>query len=190
MEVFLEKKTSEWFLKLQKDKQKNTTNISKNIKKAIIYDTLEKITEDFSEHGLNITNKKRIQNFNILTDPEYPLEFIEIDFKLPLNAHGGNEIKKLLNKIGIPDIYTLIDETVEEDTEVISEIELSTKFDYEGCLNKLIRFRNIIAHDDLFPSISFSDINDFIKGVNDLGKTVIKYLESLNEDDIILEAGC
>lgn len=181
LETFLENKTSEWFENLKKDKFNTSFNLSLLTKKEIVKNTIDKIYNELKNGTISPKNKNKIKNFNILLDDFYPLENLDIEFKITLNSHGSNEIKNLLKKIGIDNIFELMEQLDESaiDDELIEGITLTTKLDYEGNINKLINYRNNIIHEDTLNSISYSDLNEFITNVNLLGKAVNYYIDNI-----------
>lgn len=187
LETFLENKTSEWFEYMKSNPMNTVNNISQVIKKEIIKDTY-RICKELEDGVVSNKNKNKIKNFNILIDELYPLSNLDIDFKLTLNSHGSNEIKGLLRKIGLENIFETIEENVEKGNEVLEGIHLTAKMDYEGIINKLINYRNSIIHEDYLNYISISDINEFIESVNLIGNVVFNYVKQFElEKDVIME---
>lgn len=181
LETFLENKTSDWFENLKTDKFYNSTNLSKTIKQEIIKDTIDKTYDELKKGYISVKNKNKLNNFNLLLDEPYPLNKLDIDFKITLGSHGGNEIKNLLKKIDIDNIFDLMEKLNElaENNEVIEGINLSNKIDYESNINKLINYRNNIIHEDILNSISYSDLNEFIISANLLSQAVEYHIDNL-----------
>ena len=105
LEVFLENSTSEWFEFMKKDTTNTSFNLSDRIKKEIIKNTISDVYDELKEGRISNRNKSKINNFNILIDDFFPLDKIDIKFKITLNSHGSSEIISLLRKIGIENIF-------------------------------------------------------------------------------------
>lgn len=191
METFLEKKTVEW-LENQKKANKTVYDLPDVAKKEIIKNTTEVVYDEIKEGYISANNKNKLYNFNLLLDEYFPIEKLDFDFRITLKSHGSNEIKRLLKKIGIEDIFQEIDKIESTyELEEIESIHLKTKIEYEGNINKLVKYRNDIIHEDMLNSISYADLNAFIRSVNVLGKTILTYLgenftENQNEKEIVL----
>lgn len=177
MEVFLEQKTSEWFINLIKTNKKSNI-LSEITKKEIITNTISIIYEEIKNGTISSSNKNKLRNFNLLLDSNYPLKDLDLDFKITLNSHGSAEIKKLLKKIGIDNIFENMEKIDNNNYEELESIKLTSKIDYEGTINKLINYRNNIIHEDILNSLSTEDLNTFINCVNLLAKATIYYLQN------------
>lgn len=174
LEVFLENKTSEWFNYLKQDEINTSNNLSSTIKQEIIMSTISDVYEELRNGKISNKNKSKLNNFNILTDDFYPLSKLDIEFKMTLNSHGSKEISKLLKKIGIEDVFSLMEQYEEKKNteELLGDISLTVQFDYKGNIDKLVKYRNMIIHEDNLSSISYSDLNEFINSVNLLSVVV------------------
>ncbi len=142
LEVFLENKTSEWFNYLKQDEMNTSNNLSSTIKQEIIMSTISDVYEELKNGKISNKNKSKLNNFNILIDDFYPLSKLDIEFKITLNSHGSTEISKLLKKIGIEDIFNLMEQYEEKKNkeELLGDISLTVKFDYKGNIDKLVKY--------------------------------------------------
>lgn len=181
LETYLENKTRDWFEILKQDNMNTAYNLSNEVKKQIIRDTVDNVYNELSKGVISANNRNKLKNFNMLLDEFYPLSELDIDFKLTLNEHGSNEIIKLLRKIGIDDIFNKMDdlEKINIKVEVVAGINVTTKIDYKSKINTLINYRNNAIHEDILNNISYRDLNLFINSTNLLLNTVDNYLESL-----------
>ena len=175
LEVFLENSTSEWFEFMKKDINNTSFNLSDQIKKEIIKNTISDVYDELKDGRISNRNKSKINNFNILIDDFFPLNKIDIQFKITLNSHGSSEIISLLRKIGIENIFVSMEQCQnEKNTKArLGNIDLTIQLDYEGNINKLINYRNKIIHEDYSINISFNDINEFVGSVNLLSPLMI-----------------
>lgn len=185
LEVFLEKSTSQWFDTLKKEPIYTAYNLSETIKREVIKDTINSIYDELKNGTISNRNKNKINNFNILLDDFYPLNKLDIEFKITLNSHGSSEIKSLLKKIGISDIFELMEEKLacRENDEFLGDINLTTQVDYEGNINKLINYRNKIIHEDDNVNMSYFDINEFVESLNLLSNIVKDYVQNFCIDN-------
>lgn len=188
-EVFLENKTSEWFNYLKQDEMNTSNNLSSTIKQEIIMSTISDVYEELRNGKISNKNKSKLNNFNILTDDFYPLSKLDIEFKITLSSHGSTEISKLLKKIGIEDVFNLMEQHEEKKNkeELLGDISLTVKFDYEGNINKLVNYRNMVIHEDNLSSVSYSDLNEFINSVNLLSVIVEDYIRKVHRENEELE---
>lgn len=189
LEVFLENKTSEWFNYLKQDEMNTSNNLSSTIKQEIIMSTISDVYEELRNGKISNKNKRKLNNFNILTDDFYPLSKLDIEFKITLSSHGSTEIGKLLKKIGIEDIFNLMEQHEEKKNkeEVVGDISLTVQFDYKGNIDKLVKYRNMVIHEDNLSSISYSDLNEFINSVNLLSIIVEDYIRKVRIENEELE---
>lgn len=185
LEVFLEKSTSQWFDTLKKEPIYTAYNLSETIKREVIKDTINSIYDELKNGTISNRNKNKINNFNILLDDFYPLNKLDIEFKITLNSHGSSEIKSLLKKIGISDIFELMEEKLacRENDEFLGDINLTTQVDYESNINKLINYRNKIIHEDDNVNMSYFDINEFVESLNLLSNIVKDYVQNFCIDN-------
>lgn len=188
-EVFLENKTSEWFNYLKQDEMNTSNNLSSTIKQEIIMSTISDVYEELRNGKISNKNKSKLNNFNILTDDFYPLSKLDIEFKITLSSHGSTEISKLLKKIGIEDVFNLMEQHEEKKNkeEVLGDISLTVQFDYKGNIDKLVKYRNMVIHEDNLSSISYSDLNEFINSVNLLSVIVEDYIRKVHMENEELE---
>jgi hypothetical protein len=182
LEVFLENSTSEWFEFMKKDTTNTSFNLSDQIKKEIIKNTISDVYDELKDGRISKRNKSKINNFNILIDDFFPLEKIDIQFKITLNSHGSSEIISLLRKIGIENIFDSMEQYQNKKNTKASfgNIDLTIQLDYEGNINKLINYRNKIIHEDYSINISSNDINEFIDSVNLLSNIVKNHIRKFN----------
>lgn len=183
LEVFLENTTSEWFEFMKKDPTNSSFNLPDQTKKEIIKDTISDVYEELKEGRISSRNKNKINNFNILLDDFFPLDKIDIQFKITLNSHGSSEIISLLRKIGIENVFDSMEkyQNKKRTQALLVDIDLTLQLDYEGNINKLISYRNKIIHEDYSINISHNDINEFIDSVNLLSNVVKNYIEEFND---------
>ena len=71
--------------------------------------------------------------------------------------------------------------------ELLGDISLTVKFDYKGNIDKLVKYRNMIIHEDNLSSISYSDLNEFINSVNLLSVIVEDYIRKVRIENEELE---
>lgn len=182
LEVFLETETSNWFNKMKLDSFNNVSALSDVVKKEIIIDTYEQLSEDLKYGVISKQRKRKLNNFQLLIDDLYPLKNLDIDFKLTLNSHGSKEIAKILRKIGLENVFKEMEKKSEiQSSEILEGINVTSNIDYESNLNKLINYRNSIIHDDILNSISYTEINEFIENVNLLGTVVENYIQTITQ---------
>ena len=194
LEVFLENSTSEWFEFMKKDTTNTSFNLSDQIKKEIIKNTISDVYDELKDGRISKRNKSKINNFNILIDDFFPLDKIDIQFKITLNSHGSSEIISLLRKIGIENIFDSMEQYQNKKNTKASfgNIDLTIQLDYEGNINKLINYRNKIIHEDYSINISSNDINEFIDSVNLLSNIVKNHIRKFNittNDELINVVG-
>lgn len=194
LEVFLENSTSEWFEFMKKDTTNTSFNLSDQIKKEIIKNTISDVYDELKDGRISNRNKSKINNFNILIDDFFPLDKIDIQFKITLNSHGSSEIISLLRKIGIENIFDSMEQYQNKKNTNASfgNIDLTIQLDYEGNINKLINYRNKIIHEDYSINISSNDINEFIDSVNLLSNIVKNHIRKFNittNDELINVVG-
>lgn len=194
LEVFLENSTSEWFEFMKKDTTNTSFNLSDQIKKEIIKNTISDVYDELKDGRISNRNKSKINNFNILIDDFFPLDKIDIQFRITLNSHGSSEIISLLRKIGIENIFDSMEQYQNKKNTNASfgNIDLTIQLDYEGNINKLINYRNKIIHEDYSINISSNDINEFIDSVNLLSNIVKNHIRKFNittNDELINVVG-
>ena len=107
-----------------------------------------------------------------------PLRELDVEFKIRMGSHGSKEVEKLLKKIGIDNIFDKLEDDINIDMEQIS---IKTSFDYRGLIDKMIKYRNNILHEDRLDLITIQDLDVFIKAVNKVCTYVSNYIDTENE---------
>ena len=176
-ECFLENITSKWFEKLKNDSLL-CYNLPEVVKQEIIKDSIEKVYDDLKNGKISTQNKSKLNNFKLLINEFIPLSELDVDFKIRMGSHGSKEVEKLLKKIGISDIFEKIKDDINIEMEQIS---IKTSFDYRGVLDKMIKYRNNILHEDRLDLITVQDLDVFIKTVNKVCTYVSDYIDIENK---------
>ena len=176
-ECFLENITSKWFEKLKNDSLL-CHNLPEVVKQEIIKDSIEKVYDDLKNGKISIQNKSKLNNFKLLMNEFIPLSELDVDFKIRMGSHGSKEVEKLLKKIGISDIFDKIKDDINIEVEQIS---IKTSFDYRGVIDKMIKYRNNILHEDRLDLITIQDLDVFIKIVNKVCTYVSNYIDIENK---------
>lgn len=176
-ECFLENITSKWFEKLKNDSLL-CYNLPEVVKQEIIKDSIEKVYDDLKNGKISTQNKSKLNNFKLLINEFIPLSELDVDFKIRMGSHGSKEVEKLLKKIGISDIFDKIKDDINIEVEQIS---IKTSFDYRGVIDKMIKYRNNILHEDRLDLITIQDLDVFIKTVNKVCTYVSNYIDIENK---------
>lgn len=176
-ECFLENITSKWFEKL-KNNSLSCYSLPELAKQEIIKDSIDKVYDDLKNGKISTQNKSKFNNFKLLMNDFTPLRELDVEFKIRMGSHGSKEVEKLLKKIGIDNIFDKLEDDINIDMEQIS---IKTSFDYRGLIDKMIKYRNNILHEDRLDLITIQDLDVFIKAVNKVCTYVSNYIDTENE---------
>ncbi|HVM51275.1 MAG TPA: HEPN domain-containing protein [Candidatus Acidoferrum sp.] len=77
--------------------------------------------------------------------------------KLAFGRHGEGELIKLFEKLGIPDIFDVV-QLAERVETLSSDAPVEAMIDFRGIFNSVTAMRNNILHEDASPNLSSSQI--------------------------------
>lgn len=158
LEKFIKDSTKEYIdellkLNLTKDTlpEKFVFQILKNELNRINNTQLEKYIS-------NERNQSRAKVLSLIWDSKFILKDLEKDeFAISLSNNGTTAFEDIYSKIGFPNIINDIKDYVQN--EEFSTITISVK----DQINKIVRIRNEIIHDDATPTLPKKDIDLFIE---------------------------
>lgn len=125
----------------------------------ILKNELQKINDvTLEKYLLNDKYRARSGVLSLIWDPKYVLKDIaKEEFAISISNNGTNAFEDMYSKIGFQNIIKEIKDYVQNDD--VTTISISVK----DQINRIIRIRHEIIHDDATPNLSPKDIDLFIE---------------------------
>ena len=102
---------------------------------------------------------------------------LKVDNKFAYGKHGGKDIEKLFDQVGLNNIFDKI--KIYKKVEALIGVQKEER-DVAGIVNAVIGQRNCIIHEDKTPSLTHQDVYDYKSFFEQFGKGISKLLrESL-----------
>lgn len=149
----------------------------------IIKNELVKINEDSVEHYIhNELSKKRAKIFSIIWDEKSSIDSLQKgDFVISISNNGTTAFEDSYKKIGFPDIIrNLLDYQQEDDFS--ATVNTSTNYSIPNTINKVIKIRHEIIHDDATPYITKNDVDLYVEIFKEFVKQIDAKLEKALQD--------
>ncbi len=131
--------------------------------KEVIKNEVQKINEKTVERYIENTRcQERSKVFSLIWDSKYLLKNLEKDdFVVSISNNGTTEFKDTYKKIGFPDIINNLSDYQQETN--IGGFVTSTAYSVAEKINKVIKLRHEIIHDDATPNITKTDIDLYVE---------------------------
>lgn len=128
----------------------------------VIKNEIQIISEKTVERYIvNERDKERSKVFSLIWDPKFILKNLEKeDFVVSISNNGTTVFKDTYKKIGFPDIISNLSDYKQET--YIGELSTFTAYSVAENINKVIKLRHEIIHDDATPSITKNDIDLYV----------------------------
>lgn len=182
LEKFVKDSTNEYIdLLLEKKLPKN--KLPDKFIIEIIKNELSKIQKDSVEHYINNErSKERSKIFSMIWDDKFCLDSLQKkDFVVSISNNGTTAFEDTYKKIGFPDIIkNLLDYQREDD--VSGLITTSTKYSLSDTINKVIKIRHEIIHDDATPPITKNDVDLYVEIFKEFVNQINRELEKGLQD--------
>ena len=85
---------------------------------------------------------------------------LKVDMRLSFGKHGESELIKLFERIGITDIFDVIQLTEKLET-ISTEAPVERQIDFRGTFNSVTSIRNNILHEDASPNLNTVQIREY-----------------------------
>ena len=128
----------------------------------VIKNEIQIISEKTVERYIvNERDKERSKVFSLIWDPKFILKNLEKeDFVVSISNNGTTVFKDTYKKIGFPDIISNLSDYKQETD--IGGLSTFTAYSVTENINKVIKLRHEIIHDDATPSITKNDIDLYV----------------------------
>lgn len=149
----------------------------------IIKNELVKINEDSVEHYIhNERSKKRAKIFSIIWDEKSSIDSLQKgDFVISISNNGTTAFEDSYKKIGFPNIIrNLLDYQQEDDFS--ATVNTSTNYSIPDTINKVIKIRHEIIHDDATPYITKNDVDLYVEIFKEFVRQIDAKLEKALQD--------
>ncbi len=163
LEKFVKDSTNE-YIDLLLEKNLTKDKLPEKFVIEILKNELSKIQKDSVEHYIhNERSKERSKVFSVIWDDKFCLDSLQKkDFVVSISNNGTTAFEDTYKKIGFPDIIkNLLDYQREDD--VSGLITTSTKYSISDTINKVIKIRHEIIHDDATPPITKNDVDLYVE---------------------------
>ena len=104
------------------------------------------------------------------------------DFVVSISNNGTTAFEDTYKKIGFPDIIKNLLDYQQEDEDSGLVITTSTKHPISNTINKVVKIRHEIIHDDATPSITKNDVDLYVEIFKEFVKQVDAELEKALAD--------
>lgn len=132
--------------------------------KEVIKNEVQKIDEKTVERYVENTRcQERSKVFSLIWDSKYILKNLEKDdFVVSISNNGTTEFKDTYKKIGLPDIINNLSD-YQQETNIGGLITSTTAYPIVERINKVIKLRHEIIHDDATPNITKNEIDLYVE---------------------------
>ena len=183
LEKFVKDSTNE-YIDLLLEKKLTKDKLPEKLIIEIIKNELSKIQNDLVENYIhNERSKERSKIFSLIWDEKYSLDSLQKkDFVVSISNNGTTAFEDTYKKIGFPDIIKNLLDYQQEDEDSGLVITTSTKHPISNTINKVVKIRHEIIHDDATPSITKNDVDLYVEIFKEFVKQVDAELEKALAD--------
>ena len=143
-------------------------NLSKkDIPEKFLIEIIRNEIQKISDVGLEkyIRNQRFVERskvFSLIWDSKYSLTKLEKeDFTVSISNNGTTAFEDSYKKIGFPNIIKEMEDFKTEEG-IFGMVSTLTSYSIPNTINKIVRMRNEIIHEDATPSITENDVDLFI----------------------------
>lgn len=183
LEKFVKDSTNE-YIDLLLEKKLTKDKLPEKFIIEIIKNELSKIQNDSVENYIhNERSKERSKIFSLIWDEKYSLDSLQKkDFVVSISNNGTTAFEDTYKKIGFTDIIKNLLDYQQEDEDSGLVITTSTKHPISNTINKVVKIRHEIIHDDATPSITKNDVDLYVEIFKEFVKQVDAELEKALAD--------